>query len=443
MQARARRARHKAATGTQAQDRQNQRSAREPSGRWTQLVPHTKKSEELALQAKKILDQADIEGRSLTPREAGEVEELLARSREERSIEEQIKNADGTGPRVTLAGDGSSQFGSPGERFVQSAGYKAIADPAARSTQWSSGPVKVGLLSAKGTLTSTGAGGPGGGLVQPHIESGIVQTLFEPGVADLFSTSQISAGQVRYVVEGTATSGAAGVLETGLKPESTLGLSEALEPVKKVATTLPISDELLEDAPSVQTYLNERLSLFVSNEVSRQLLRGTAGNEIEGLFERGISTYAAGTVDSNSVALLKAAAGVRGSANLEPDAVILHPADWLHTRLEADDNGQFLGGGPFTGAYGQGGPSATSQFSAAPLWGMRVVTSTVVGSGTALLGSFRQGAHIWRRGGVTVEATSSHGELFVHDISVLRAESRLALGLFRPASFVQVTGLSA
>jgi hypothetical protein len=109
----------------------------------------------------------------LTPKEAGEVEELLARSREERSIEQQIKQADGTGsaPRVTLAGGGgASPYATPGERFVQSAGYKAIADPSARSQQWSSGPVDVGPL-GKGTLTSTTAGGPGGGLVPPHLRA--------------------------------------------------------------------------------------------------------------------------------------------------------------------------------------------------------------------------------------------------------------------------------
>jgi HK97 family phage major capsid protein len=46
------------------------------------------------------------------------------------------------------------------------------------------------------------------------------------------------------------------VAEAGTKPESTIAMSEVVEPVKKVATVLPISDELLEDAPSIQSYLN-------------------------------------------------------------------------------------------------------------------------------------------------------------------------------------------
>ena len=84
-----------------------------------------------------------------------------------------------------------------------------------------------------------------------------------------------TASQVRYVVEGTATNAAAGVAEAGVQPESTIAMSEATEAVRKIATVLPMSDELLEDAASVQHYLNGRLTLFVRLEEERQLLRGS------------------------------------------------------------------------------------------------------------------------------------------------------------------------
>ena len=54
-----------------------------------------------------------------------------------------------------------------------------------------------------------------------------------------------------------------------------------------------------------------------------------------------------------------------------------------------------------------------------------------VGAGTALVGNSGQAAHIWRRGGVSVEATNSHADLFVKNISMLRAEERLGLGVYR------------
>jgi hypothetical protein len=73
------------------------------------------------------------------------------------------------------------------------------------------------------------------------------------------------------------------VAEGGLKPESTLAYSTVVEAVKKVATTLQISDELPEDAPAVSSFINSRLSLL-QIEPERQLFRGTAGgNEVQGL----------------------------------------------------------------------------------------------------------------------------------------------------------------
>jgi HK97 family phage major capsid protein len=72
---------------------------------------------------------------------------------------------------------------------------------------------------------------------------------------------------------------------------------------------------------------------------------------------------------------------------------------------------------------------------------MNVWVTTAIGSGTALLGSFKQAPQIVRRGGPTVEVSSSHSDFFVKNLNMVRAESRLALAVFRPASFVTLTGI--
>ena len=71
---------------------------------------------------------------------------------------------------------------------------------------------------------------------------------------------------------------------------------------------------------------------------------------------------------------------------------------------------------------------------------MRVLVTSAITVGTALVGAFGEGAAIFRKGGVTVEATNCHGTYFASDITTLRAELRLALGVFRPSAFVAVTG---
>ena len=68
-------------------------------------------------------------------------------------------------------------------------------------------------------MLETTAGGPGAGPVPPQYEPGIASRLFEPlGVRDVFGQSTMTASQVHYINEGTATSGAAGVGEAGTSP---------------------------------------------------------------------------------------------------------------------------------------------------------------------------------------------------------------------------------
>ena len=54
------------------------------------------------------------------------------------------------------------------------------------------------------------------------------------------------------MTETTATNAAAAVAEGQAKPQSTLVFGETTEPVRKIATILPVTDEMLEDAPQIR-----------------------------------------------------------------------------------------------------------------------------------------------------------------------------------------------
>lgn len=396
------------------------------------------KKNRFADEARAIIDAAESEGRGLRPAERKHVHELLTRA--ERTDDHRI--ADEL-MRVEMPREGfATAYGggkSWGEAFVASEGFKRIADAGLRGQTYSTGAVEVGSFSRKaGTIYESGQGA--GFVPVPQVIPGVVATLFEQaGVSDLIPSTPVTSSSVRYVHEGTATSGAAGVAEGGEKPASDLAYSTVDEPVKKIATVITTSDELLEDATGVRSFVDSRLTLFVKLEEERQILRGAGTDELVGIFGRGINSHARGTVDNNAVALAKVIANTRGSSHLEPDALIMHPSNWLSTRLLTDTAGQFFGGGPFSGAYGNAGDASVFGQT---LWGKPVILSSVVGLGTALVGSFGQAAMLYRRGGVTVEATNSHLDFFTHNQVAIRAESRQALGVFRPESFTEVTGLN-
>jgi HK97 family phage major capsid protein len=276
----------------------------------------------------------------------------------------------------------------------------------------------------------------------PSVVPGVTEKLLSLPlqVAGLFGQFTTDSNTVRYAVEGTATSAATGVAEGATKPESTIALSTVDEPVKKIATSITVSDELLEDAAGAQGFINGQLSRFVTLEEEEQLLRGAGGNDLSGLVGRsGVNTYPRGTVDNNAIALGKVVSNTAGSSFVMPDGIIMHPTNWLATRMLTDSAGQFFGGDPFSGAYGQGGVAGLFGQS---LWSLPVALSAAVGAGTAIVGSFRTSAAMARRRGVTVEASNSHDDYFVRNLMSIRAEERLALCVYRSDAFTVVSGLS-
>jgi HK97 family phage major capsid protein len=393
--------------------------------------------------AARIRAQAEEQGRSMTAAEQAEVDRLVQQSRDiltKGLTWTDVESING-GP---YPHGGGAAFGGPGDIFTRSEGYIKIKSPETRPQTWSSGMIEVGSApyETKGTLLTT----PGAGLTPATYQPGIVQTLFqEPTVADLIPSQQVDGSPVRYIVEGTATNAAAATSEAAAKPESTFGFTETEEPIRKIATFLPVSDEMLEDAPQIQAYLNGRLGLFVRQAEEAQLLSGNgSAPNLSGLLGRVSNVWGRGTVDSNAVAIFKGANGVRGSAFLNPDAIVMNPANWQTTRLLTDSQGQFYGGGPFEiGPYGgPQGPTASSYPAAQSLWGMRLVVTSAIGAGTALVGSFSQAAAVYRRGGLSVEASNSHSDYFQRNLTAIRAEERIGLAVFRPAAFTKVTGLS-
>lgn len=420
-----------------------------------------------AREVEALYERERKEDRSLTDEERLEVEShikavaVLDKEREDavaniKTIEEAQAISRNLGPAVSsvqVVSEPHDRFAqslqkSLGEAFTDSDGYQKAVQSYRENGRLGQG-FSTGAVSfdMKGTLGEA-AGRGGTALVSvPQVVSGVVETLFQKlTLADLVLQGQASTSSIRYVTEGTATNGAAGVIEGGTKPESTLGFTTTDEPIRKIATVLPVAEEMLADAPAIQSYINGRLSLFVKIEEERQLLRGaTGGTEVQGLLtSRSVPVYAGGTaVGNKAVQLFKAMNGLRGSAFLEPDWILIHPTDYEAIRLLQDGTGgtqgQFYGGGPFQGQYGNTSEIAASSQVTGPqdtIWGKPAYVTSAVGAGTALIGT-RSSAQVWRRGGISVEATNSHSDYFALNLIAIRAEERLGLTVYRPKGFVE------
>lgn len=323
----------------------------------------------------------------------------------------------------------SGQPRTAGAEFVESDAYKSLMKRGL-AQKWTTGPIEL-----KATLTQDAASG--GKLVEVDLQPGVLPLLFRRlTVADLMPNGTTDSNTVRYLKETTATNAAATVAEGAAKPESTLAFDLVDEPVRKIATFLPVSDEMLEDVAQIRSYIDNRLRLFIQLTEEDQLLNGngTAPN-LTGILNRsGIQTIARGT-DTRGDAVFKAITEVRRDALLEPDGIVIHPTDWQEAKLEKDANNQYYGGGPFTGPYGQNGIYEDRY------WGLRVVVTPAIAENTVLVGAFAASAQVFRRGGLTVEASNSHSDFFQKNLTAIRAEERLGLAVYRPAGFCTITGM--
>lgn len=325
------------------------------------------------------------------------------------------------------------QARSIGEQFVASAAYKDMLErqlPGSKGL-WTSQAVEIKAA----TMTETASP-----VIQPELKPGVTMLGFQvPRVADLMPNGTTNSNTVRYLKETTATNAADTVAEEGEKPESTLVLAEVDESVRKIATLLKVTDEMLEDYAQTRSYIDGRLGFFVRLAEDDQLLNGSGTPpDLTGILNRsGKQTAQALGADTRPDAVYKQITNIRANAFVEPDGLVIHPTDWQDFRLAKDGNQQYYAGGPFYGPYGNGNAAG----EAPNLWGLRVIVTSRIAAGTALVGAFATCAQVFRKGGLRLDATNSHDDDFAFNRTAIRAEERVALAVYRPGGFGTVTGL--
>jgi hypothetical protein len=248
-------------------------------------------------------------------------------------------------------------------------------------------------------------------------------------VSDLMAAGTTDSNTLEYYEETTFTNAAAETAENTAKPESTLDFTLRTDTVRKIATWIPISDEALADNRQLRSYVEGRLLYMVRQREEQQLItgNGTPPN-IQGVLNRsGIQTQAKGA-DPVPDAFFKAFTKVQVTGDADPDGFVIHPNDWQDVRLLRTADGIYIFGSP-------------NDEVAVRMWGYPGRVTTGITEGTGLVGAFRTYAQVWRRSGLTVVASTEHASYFIENKVALLAETRLALAVYRPAAFCQVTGI--
>lgn len=272
--------------------------------------------------------------------------------------------------------------------------------------------------------------------VRPDVLEGARRPLT---VADLFAQETTTESAVTYFVEGPVTGTPTAVGEGGAFPILEFGDPVAnTDALKKIGCVYKDTDELLADAARLAQSIDNRAEYLLDITVEDQLLSGDGtGNNIQGLLNRsGLQTATATSMEAAIKAIKKAKVGVKkNTPGFRADGLLINDEDWDELTNAQDANKQFLAGGPFYGAYGSNNGPAEEP----PLWGLRVVPTQAIPKGTMVVGAFKLGGSVIRKGGRVIDMTNSDGNDFDNGIVAFRPSERLALAVRYPAAFVKLT----
>lgn len=358
--------------------------------------------------------------------EAEALDAELAKVKEANSVFEKLRNIDtGEAPLQPEAK-------SLGEHFVKSAG-DSLKQQGSRRLEISAPEFKAAGDPAKTTPLVDGFG--------TMYQRSIVNQRREKLVAaDLMGSANVDLPTIKYLVEKAnriAEGAPASVAEGAQKPYVRFAdLDIVTESLSKIAALTKLSDEMIADFGFVADWINNQLIYELSVVEEKQLISGDGtGSNVRGILNRsGIQTVTSAKKANWFDDLYSAISKVAQATPLTADGIIMNTADYEVLRLAKDGNGQYIAGGPFQGQYGVGGILVDP-----PVWGYRTVVTNNIPKGTALVGAFRQGSTILRKGGLRVDSSNTNADDFEKNLVTLRAEERIGLMVPLPSAFVKVT----
>lgn len=386
--------------------------------------------------AQKIVDEAKASGEPLNEGERARMREHTEAAESfqgkidvARENEELAANIERLSERMSTPVEsvGPTQGQTPADQLLASDGWKAMlatGDHSAGGTRWSTGVIE--LLGAAGDPVLKSTGSNAGVVFEQQVPGlktpGLTQET--PSLAGLFSQGVAEGGTIKYIIVTTRNAPSNAVTAEGQdKPGAEFAFDDATATLEKLAAFIPVSEEMIEDSPAVRDYINAQLPFMVRQAEDKKLateLYAAADGEAHPADLEGSNAFDAIASGINDVQV---------NGKVDPDGLFIHPTDWWKMAITKAGAGDVDDGG---GDYYSGGPY---QAAARNPWGLRVVVSQRAPLGFPVVGNFRQGGQVWRKGGIRLEMSNSHDDFFQKNLIAIRAEERVALTVYYPEFF--------
>ena len=340
-------------------------------------------------------------------------------------LQKQLNAIDAKANRITGGMDSRKSFGETlTEKLKSDAMFKAFKERNSKSAviDLAGFPLfaKAGDMTTGNTYT--------GDVIAPTRVPGIVVDPERPAhVRDFIATATTDSNTVYYVRETAFEDNTATRAEGIAKPQSEFDLEQLEAPVRKIATFVRMSTEMLNDTPGLVGYLSSRLPKKLRLEEDAQILYGD-GNapNLEGITEVAtayVDTLADADVNRFDV-LVKAISQAR-VAEYNPNYIMINTADWYNMLLTKDSEGGYIF--PESARFGGVAPRIA---------GVPIVATTAITAGDFLVGDFAQGVQLFDRLQANIRFFEQDADNATKNLVTVVAEERLALPIYRPTAFI-------
>jgi HK97 family phage major capsid protein len=255
---------------------------------------------------------------------------------------------------------------------------------------------------------------------------GVVPGAFLPlNVYRSLPQLQTGTDTVTLMRENSFTNNARGQTEGNEKAQSAITFNKYNVVIETIAHWLKVSKQLLADSPAVVSYIETRLRFGVEAAVDNQLMNGNGTSpNLSGLLDSGNYTVYTPTSGDNLIQAINRAKYQLWAIGYIADTVYVNPADWGAQEIERENgsNGMYLYGAPGT-------------ISGLNPFGIRVVITPRIASGTFLVGQTAVATGVWNRSGTVIEMGYEDNDFTSNLVTVL-GEVRLGLGVTVPAAML-------
>lgn len=317
---------------------------------------------------------------------------------------------------------GGQQQKSIGARFLESTQYKDAVAAGLKGTSAfevksffkkdiDSAPANGGLLSST--------------YVYPNI---IAQPDEQLRLRDLLNVQTTSSPSVEYIEESGFTNAAATIAEKVAAPQSDITFEQKTAAVRTISHFIPATQNILDDAPMLRNYIDNRLTYGLKMTEEAQILFGSGtGEDLLGLMTHtGTQNIGGLPADTTRIDHIRRAITTARIAGYPVTGIVLNPLDWEAIELSKGTDGHYI----FT-SVNEGGQMR--------LFRTPVVESTSMTEGSFLTGGLGLACQLLDREQSNVRVSDSHADYFLRRMVAIMASERLAMPIYRPESLVKGT----